>query len=170
MKELYNTIIERLTSDQSKETYRSAGVPACKFIDLFRGQYFDYPGNDLIPCPAVLFEHTIVYDNKGEGTATVTLHLCYEQPRDTSSISRVKENALKFFDFVDVTHDLIRELESTHTGKLQLTNEEIVKDDAIVNVYLLSFSCRYTGRNREKFNYVTGENLETNGRVREFFG
>lgn len=168
MKTLYTTIIDRLTSEDAKSRYRAAGIPSLKYIDLYRGQYFNFENYDSFSLPGMLFEFTISY-NKTEGTANINLHLLYEQARDTSSISKSKDKALKLFDFVKVTHELLQELESPNTGKLELINEEMIKDDTAVNVYLLSYQSRYTGRNREKFEYTRGEKLETNGRIKEFF-
>ena len=165
MKDLYTTIIQRLTSMQAKEAYHKAGVLPCRFVDFYRGQYFQFENFDTFPLPAVLFEFSLNYNSKREGTATITLHLCYEQPMETSSISKIKENALKFFDFVNTTHNLLDGLESKHTGKLLLNMEEMVKDDTIVNVHLLTFSCLYTGRNTEKYTYVTGEDLLADGKI-----
>ncbi|WP_271782211.1 hypothetical protein [Aquimarina algiphila] len=166
MKTLYNNIIAKLMSNEAKTAYAQSSVAACKFVDLYRGQYLNWEAFDTFPLPAVLFEFGVNYDSKGEGTATITLHLCYEQLQDTSSITRTRDNALKFFDFVTVTNTLLSELESQHTGKLQLVSEETIKDDAIVNVYLLTFSSRYNGRNTEKYKYVNGEELKVNGKIR----
>lgn len=166
MKALYNTIIQKLTSNEATTAYHNANVPRCKFVDLYRGQYLNWEGFDSFPLPAVLFEFNITHNNNDIATATITLHICYEQPQDTSSISRTKENALKFFDFVDVTFKLLQDLESEHTGKLELVSEEMVKDDAIVNVHLLTYTCQYSGREsieESKYECVKGENLEING-------
>lgn len=168
MKALYNTIIERLTSQQAKEAYRAKGIPSMKYIDLYRGQYFNPENYELLKLPGLLFEFTIAYSNT-EGIANITLHLLYEQKRDTSNISQSKEKALKFFDFVSVTHTLLEELESPNTGKLELIGEEILKDDAVVSVYLLTYRALYTGRNKEKFIYTQGEGLQTTGRIKQFF-
>lgn len=168
MKDLYNTIIERLTSEQAKEAYRAKGIPSLKYIDWYRGQYFNFEAHDLLPVPGLLFEFTIAYDDN-EGLANVNLHLLYEQARDTSNISVSKEKALRFFDFISVTHTLLEELSSPNTGKLKLISEETLKDDAVVSVYLLSYQTAYTGRNTEKFIYTRGEDLQNTGRIKEFF-
>ena len=160
MKNLYNTIVETLTAPEAAAAYRKAGVPACQFIDLYRGQYLNWEAFDTFPVPAVLFEFSISHSSAAEATANITLHLCYEQAQDSSSISRSKDSALKFFDFTEVTARLLEGLESQNTGKLELGSEEMVKDDAIVNVYTLAYTCRYKRKGKEsRYKYVTGEKL-----------
>ena len=160
MKNLYNTIVEKLTAPEATAAYRKAGVPACQFMDLYRGQYLNWEAFDAFPVPAVFFEFNISHSSAAQATANITLHLCYEQAQDSSSISRSKDSALKLFDFVEVTTQLLEGLESQNTGKLELTGEEMVKDDAIVNVYTLSYNCRYKRKATEsRYKYVTGEKL-----------
>ncbi|WP_027394189.1 hypothetical protein [Aquimarina latercula] len=168
MKELYTTIIERLTSEAAAQTYRNAGIPALKHIDLYRGQYFNPEAFETFRLPGLLFEFTVAYQGT-TGVASITLHLMYEQGRDTSSISQSRDKALQLFDFVKVTHQLIEELESPNTGKLELISEELLRDDAVVSVYLLSYQAPYYGRNKEKYQYAQGEDVNITGRIREFF-
>ena len=144
MKNLYNTIAETLTAPEATAAYRKAGVPA------------------------VLFEFNISHSSAAQATANITLHLCYEQAQDSSSISSSKDSTLKFFDFTEVTTQLLEGLESQNTGKLELTGEEMVKDDAIVNVYTLSYNCRYKRKAKEgRYKYVTGEKLTADQGIRE---
>ena len=166
MKDLYKRIIEKLTTPEAAAAYRKAGLPACKFVDLYRGQYLNWEAFDASPVPAVLFEFNISHSSAAEATANITLHLCYEQAQDSSSISRSKGSALKFFDFAEVTARLLEGLESENTGKLELSSEEMVKDDAIVNVYTLSYNCRYKRKGKEsKYKFVTGEKLVAEGQL-----
>lgn len=163
MKDLYNSVTDRLTSKEARAIYVQKGVSGCKFVDLFRGQYLNWEDFDTFPLPAVLFEFTIDHINN---TATVTLHLCYEQPMDTSSISRSKAAALKFFDFVEGTKEILTGLEGVRSGKLELSTEEMAKDDAIVNVYLLSYTCSYGTSKKNKYDYTTGNDLEMDSGLR----
>ena len=167
MKELYKKIIEKLTAPAAAAAYRKAGVPACQFIDLYRGQYLNWEAFDGFPMPAVLFEFNISHSSAAKATASITLHLCYEQAQDSSSISRRRDSALKFFDFTEVTTQLLEGLESENTGKPELSSEEMVKDDAIVNVYTLTYTCRYKRKRKEsKYKEVTGEKLTTESVIR----
>ncbi|WP_136464929.1 hypothetical protein [Flagellimonas onchidii] len=166
MKVLYKRIVGRLSSKEAKTAYQEASVPACKFVDLYRGQYLNWEAFDTFPLPAVLFEYRI---NLKDKTVTITLHVCYEQPQDTSSISKTMDNALKYFDFIEVTNGLIDELESEVNGKLELIDEEMVKDDAIVNVHLLTYTGQYIGRNKEKFKYTTGEDIDMDPGIKHQF-
>ena len=167
MKQLYKTITEKLTAPEAVAAYRKAGVPACQFIDLYRGQYLNWEAFDAFPVPAVLFEFNISHSSTAEATASITLHLCYEQAQDSSSLSRSKDSALKFFDFMDVTARLLEGLESENTGKLELNSEEMVKDDAIVNVYTLAYTCRYKRKGKaSKYKFVEGEKLVAEGQLR----
>ena len=166
MKTLFKTVIEKLNTPEAKAKFQAKQLPPVKFVDLYREQYYTWEQNEVFPCPSVLFEYNI---NRKNNTATVTIHCCFEDIRDTSSISKNQDKALSFFDFAGVVSEILEDLESQHTGKLELITEEQAKGDPIVNAYLLHYDCSYY-KEKPNFNYVQAEHLETTQKFKDGFG
>ncbi len=159
MKAFYKKLIEKLTSAAAVQTYKDAGLNPVRLVDFYRQQYLEQQSFDVLVLPAVLLQYSIVYPNEPNknGEALITLHLCYEQLRDTSNVSKSIDKALEYLDFVDCTFGLIKNLESDYTGKLKLIGDNNNKDDAIINVHLLNFQASYSGKmvsNVEKWDYT----------------
>ena len=89
--------------------------------------------------------------------ATITLYCCYEQMRDTSNISLNRDLGLKFLDYVATIDGVVRTIESEKTGKLELVSEGFHKMDSIVDIYLLTFECSYSGRKNPLDKYQAGD-------------
>ena len=84
--------------------------------------------------------------------------------RDTSSLGNNTDEALKFIDFISLTDDFIKTIETEHTGKLNLITEGNKIDDTVVDVYNLSYQCSYSGKlSAPQTGYIIGEvkNLTT---------
>lgn len=174
MKAFYKKLIEKLTSATAKQTYKDAGLNPVRLVDFYRQQYLVQESFDLLVLPAVLLQYTIVSpeEQNKSGEAFITLHLCYEQLRDTSNVSKSVDKALEYLDFIDCTFKLIKNLESDNTGKLKLIGENNDKDDAIINVHLLNFQASYSGKmvsKVEKWDYTEEDtvNLEDDIKIVE---
>lgn len=146
MKAFYTTLLEVLQSNSFKQELATAGISPLQLIDLYRQQEHFDENFDLF-ANSVLVEWEIDYI-KNPAIATITLHCCYEQLRDTSNLSNNPEHALKFFDFYELIDQAVRTIETSDTGKLSLTHEGQDKMDSIVDVYLLTYECSYTGRKK----------------------
>lgn len=159
MKGLYLKIQTKLTDAAAIAKFTGADLPPVKFVDLYKGQYYNQEAYELMPLPAILFEWRI---NHVEDLASINIHIVYEQARETNSKSPTQAEALKYFDYIDTVNELIMETESETTGKLDLVNEEPAKEDVIPTVYILSYTCPYTGKKTDaasKWDY-TDEDAE----------
>lgn len=140
MIEFYLQLIEFLNQEKVKEIYRSLGVKPIKHLDLFNGQYLRPDMHEIFALPALFYEYTIAYDDQGKGIMNLVIHLCQEQLRDASSISRSKNKALDVLRVHTVTKAALKRFESPYTGKLKLTSEQTVLDE-IYFVTQLSYEC-----------------------------
>lgn len=165
MKEFYKKLQEKLFAPASKTMFTEAGVKAVKEVDFYKQQYLVQESFEVLSLPAVLVQFDIIYtSDKKPAEVQITLHCCYETLRDTSGRKKITgDNALKFFDFVDVVYCLVKDLESENTGKLILTSENQDKNDAIIYTHLLTFKCSYSGRinsDKDKFELTEGDTEE----------
>lgn len=154
MKGLFTKIQTKLTDAAAIAKFTAATLPPVKYVDLYKGQYYNQAAFELMPLPAILFEWRI---NHIDGLTSINIHIVYEQARTTSSASPNQAEALKYFDYIDTVNELIMETESETTGKLELTNEEPAKEEVIPTVYILSYNCPYTGKKTDaasKWNYT----------------
>ncbi|MGR3790685.1 hypothetical protein ACUXZJ_07215 [Flavobacterium sp. TN-1] len=142
MKEFYQKMVSVFNDEQTKEIYRSQGVLPVRFVDLYAGQDYDPQNFDAHLFPA-LFVHWNV-DHTSQ-TATMTIRLAYEQLRDYSSVSSNAKEALKFLDFVRITNKILVSFHTKNTGRLVLVGEELAVADTVVDVYVLTYNCRYQG-------------------------
>ncbi|OWP87858.1 hypothetical protein BWK60_01510 [Flavobacterium covae] len=142
MKEFYEKMVSVFMEEQTKDIYRSQGVLPVRFVDLYAGQDYDPQNFDAHLFPA-LFVHWSV-DHTSQ-TATMTIRLAYEQLRDYSSVSSNAKEALKFLDFVRITNKILVSFHTKNTGRLVLMGEELAVDETVVDVYILTYSCRYQG-------------------------
>lgn len=171
MKAFYNKVISVFDQAENKEQYLEQNIPFVGYIDLYAGQDQFEENFELFAQPALLIDWGINYETEPP-TATITAYCCYEQLRDTSNISLNRDKALKFLDFISITDSLLRTIETETTGKLNLVSEGFNKMDSIVDIYLFTYECSYTGRKKSpRGEYQEGEydklNLKTN-LVRQF--
>jgi hypothetical protein len=173
MKRFYLKLQEKLFSAEANAAFTAATVKPVKNIDFYKQQYLSQESFDLLVLPAVLMDFDIVYtDDKKPASVTITLHCCYETFRPTGGTKLTPVKALEFFDYVDVIYGLVHNLESECTGKLKLAAENQDKNDAIINVHLLTFTASYSGRvtnDADDYNYsaADGELEATSSLVKE---
>ena len=157
MKLFYNKLIATFKKEETKDRYRTAGVKPPQFIDLYAGQDVIPEKFEAMNYPALLLDWVIDY-KAVPPVATLNFHLCYEQLRDTSNLGRNTDEALKFIDFIEITDEVLKTIETKHTGKLNLASEGNKLDDTVVDVYDLSYQCSYSGKlAAPQTGYVTGE-------------
>lgn len=163
MKLFYEKLLATFAKEEIKDKYRTSGITPPQFIDLYAGQDFNPEAFEVCSFPAILVSWSIDYRSTPP-TATLDFSLCYEQLRDTSNIGTHTNEALKFLDFISITDEALKTIETQHTGKLNLMTEGNKLDDTVVDVYNLSYLCSYNGKLAEpKTNYIPGqiENLTT---------
>ncbi len=153
----YKKLIATFKKEETKDLYRTKGIPAPKFVDLYAGQDVIPEKFEVVPFPALLVDWTIDY-RSNPPIATLNFSLLYEQLRDTSNFGKNTNEALKFIDFVSITDEVLKTIETEHTGKLNLTTEGNKLDDTVVDVYNLSYQCSYSGKlPAPQTGYIKGE-------------
>lgn len=167
MKELFKKIIEVLSTQDAKDKYEAASLPPVEYIDIYSGQYLNEEEYETFPHPAILFEWSVDY-KANPNIASVNIHLCFEQLRDTSNISIVQELALKFFDFIEISNELLEDLETERTGKLERITEVPQQMGSIVNVQMLSYECSLADKVEDKYEYNDIENLTISKKLNIF--
>jgi hypothetical protein len=165
MKDFYKKTIEAFEKPENKALFEDKKIPVVDYIDLYAGQDLNEENFELFAQPALLLEWEIDHLSKPP-IATITCYCCYEQLRDTSNKSMNREMALKFLDYVELIKDVITTVLTEKTGVPELISEGFNKMDSIVDIYLLTFRCSYTAK--EKHPYLEGaiENLQTNRTIR----
>ncbi|AQY22989.1 hypothetical protein [Riemerella anatipestifer] len=143
MKDLYKKIVQTFDKEEIKQLYLDKNIPPVEFIDLYAEQ-------DVIPewfeahhYPALLFGWSVNH-SVTPAVADITIHLCYEQLHDTSNLGTNTELALKFFEFIEITDNILKKIETKHTGKLNLVTEENKIAETVVDTYTLRYQCSYT--------------------------
>ncbi len=157
MKALFQKITDTLTGQPAQLLFKQFSVKPVRYVDLYKGQYQQWEKFEAHRLPAVLFEWQInhnVNPNTNRSTATLVLHLIYEQIRSSSSLFN-NNDSLAYFDFVTAVNQLVENLEAEHTGKLQLINETSSNPEAIEQAILLTYQCAYTGKAQDKSNKWT---------------
>lgn len=163
MKLFYNKLIATFKKEETKDRYRTAGIKPPQFIDLYAGQDVIPEKFEAMNYPALLLDWVIDY-KAVPPVATLNFHLCYEQLRDTSNLGRNTDEALKFIDFIEITDEVLKTIETEHTGKLNLVSEGNKLDDTVVDVYDITYQCSYNGKlSMPQTGYIKGqiENLTT---------
>ena len=170
MKEFYKSLYALLLSPEAKQKYIDAGCSPCRAVMNYKGQYFDAEKYEVFITPSVLVQYSIAEIEEGKKEATITLHLCYEKILDDSSYSPNLDKALEYHIFNDVTFALVNRLETECTGRLRFNSEDQQKNDAIVSVHLMTFTCSFNGRSDGKnIEYIESENndLDASGNLVE---
>lgn len=147
MKTFYNKTIEVFEAEATKQLFLDQNISPVTYIDLYAGQEQFEENFELFAQPALLIDWNIDYSTDVP-LATITLYCCFEQLRDTSNISLNRNLGLKFLNYVGIIDSTTRTIETACTGKLELVSEGFYKMDSIVDIYLLTYQCSYTGRKK----------------------
>ncbi|CAM2903454.1 hypothetical protein [Flavobacterium frigoris] len=156
MKAFYNKLIEAFGTGENKAKFTDKNIAPVEYIDLYAGQDQFEENFELFSRPSLLVDWDI--DHSGDAPiATITFYCCFEQLRDTSNISLNKDLALQFLDFIDCIDEIAQTIETEKTGKLEVVSEGFNKMDSIVNIYLLTYECSYSGRKSPRGDYQEGD-------------
>lgn len=156
MKTFYNKVIEVFEKPENKAKFIDQNISPVSYIDLYAGQDLNEENFELFSQPALFIEWDIDYSGDTP-RATVTLYCCFEQLRDTSNISLNKDLGLKFLDYIDTIDEIVTSIETAVSGKLDLVSEGFNKMDSIVDIYLLTYECSYSGRKNPLDKYQAGD-------------
>lgn len=156
MKAFYNKAIEVFENAENKAKFTDQGISPVGYIDLYAGQDLNEENFELFSQPALFIDWDIDYSGDVP-RATVTFYCCFEQLRDTSNISLNKALGLKFLDYIDCIDELVTTIETEVSGKLELVSEGFNKMDSIVDIYLLTYECSYSGRKNPLDKYEAGD-------------
>lgn len=170
MKDFYKALYKLLLSQEAKDVYQAAGCKPCRAVMNYKGQYFDPEKYEVFMVPSVLAQYSIAEIEEGKKEATITLHICYEKILDDSSYSPNIDKALEYHSFNDATFALVNKLETPSTGRLRFISEDQQKNDAIVSVHLMTFTCSFSGRNDAKakeYLEVLPTDIDATGKLEE---
>lgn len=170
MKTFYNKVITVFEKPETKAKFTDQGISSVGYIDLYAGQDLNEENFELFSQPALLIDWDVDYAGDVP-KATVTFYCCFEQLRDTSSISLNKDLGLKFLDYIATIDEVAGTIDSETTGKLNLISEGFNKMDSIVDIYLLTYECSFKSRKNPLDKYQAGDydKLNSNGKlVHEF--
>ena len=156
MKTFYNKLIEVFEKPENKAKFTDQNIAPVEYVDIYAGQDQFEENFELFSRPALLVDWDLNYQSDTP-TATVTLYCCYEQLRDTSNISMNRELGLKFLDYIDIIDEVATTIETEVSGKLELVSEGFNKMDSIVDIYLLTYECSYSGRKNPLDKYQAGD-------------
>ena len=155
MQTFYRKLIEAFEKPENKAVFTDKNISPVEYIDLYAGQEQFEENFELFSRPAALVEWGVDYGGDTP-IATITLYCCFEQLRDTSNLSLNRELGLQFLDYIDCIDSVVQTIETEKTGKLELVSEGFHKMDSIVDVYLLTYECSYSGRKSPRGDYQEG--------------
>lgn len=156
MQTFYRKLIEVFEKPENKALFTNKNLTPIQYIDLYAAQEQFEENFELFTSNALLVEWSIDYSGDTP-IAIFTLYCCYEQLRDTSNISQNRELGLKFLDYIDCINEVAQSIETEKTGKPELVTEGFHKMDSIVDVYLLTYECSYSGRKNPLSKYQAGD-------------
>lgn len=156
MKTFYNKVLAVFEIPENKAKFTDQNISPVGYIDLYAGQDLDESNFELFSQPALFIDWDVDYSGDTP-RATVTFYCCFEQLRDTSNISLNKELGLKFLDYIDCIDEVVTTIETAVSGKLELISEGFNKMDSIVEIYLLTYECSYSGRKKPLDKYQAGD-------------
>lgn len=165
MKNLYLKIIDVFKTDETKQRFIDKELTPVNHVDFYRGQ--DYNQAEAHNFPALFVKWSVDY-TQSPPSAILTFRVAWEQLRDTSSTNPTPKKSLKFIDFINLVDEILKEIETEHTSKFTLLNEELNVEDTIVDSHTLSYRCSYTGKSKiAKIEYKKGsiESLNENGHL-----
>lgn len=154
MENLYLKICSRI--EEREDLFTKYNLPPVKYVDLYRGQPLMPERFELYSLPALFLEYNIDWKTK---LLTLSVHVVTDQTHSTSSISLNKLSGLQIFTLYKVVKQLLNDLSSETTGKLELSNERPAEAD-VVNYQIIDFTCSIEESElEEKFAQGTIESL-----------
>lgn len=156
MKTFYKKLIEVFENPENKAKFTDQGISPISYIDLYAGQDLNEENFELFSQSVLFIDWDIDYSGDIP-RATVTFYCCFEQLRDTSNISLNRDLGLKFLDYIDTINEVAGTIETAVSGKLDLISEGFNKMDSIVDIYLLTYECSYSGRKNPLSKYQAGD-------------
>lgn len=157
MKDFYKKLHETFNNQEVKDKFTSAGIQPIRYIDIYAGQDYNPQLFEIQLYPALFVSWTIDY-SQSNPVANLTFRLAYEQMRDFSNLSINKDEALKFIDFIAITDQIIKTIESQNTSKLLLVSEELNIEETVIDVFTLTYQCNYSGKTkRPQADFTTGQ-------------
>ena len=144
MRELYLKIIDTFTKNEDiKDQYRTAGLKPVQYVDLYAGQDVNPEYFELQIYPALYISFN--FDHRPVPIlATITIRCCYEQLRDTSSLSATTAEALKFLDFIEKTDEILQTVETERFGKLTTATTDQQIEETVTDEFVLTYTASYT--------------------------
>ena len=170
MKTLYKTLLEKLTSDDTKQLLSAAGLPPIKYVDIYEGQYYNQQKFEGLVLPAVLIEFSIDKLRLTEpGQLSLTLHILYKQTESGNDHAPHIDRTLKYLDFAKKIYELVKDTEIENTGKLVWNGESSISEPSIVKVLLQTYTASYTGRsNMKEYDETELQELSITGSLKTF--
>lgn len=163
MKKFYLKLVETfIQNNDVRGRYTEKDIDPVQHIDLYSGQDLNPEYFELAIYPALFVQFSIDHQNE---LATITFRMCYEQLRDTSSQSTVVEEALKFFDFVELTDEIIQTIETESFGKLQPVTTEQQTEETVTDEFVLTYQTSYTKSTGKQNATGTYEDVEIKGNL-----
>jgi len=145
----YLALLEAFEVPANKELYKNEKLPAPKVIDFYAGQDQEPESFSNAFLPALYFSWTVNY-GEDYHTASLQFRLAFENLRDTSNLSLQREKALGFFKMAKITDHILKNITTEVTGTLSLTDEGLVLEPTLTDVFLLNYECVYQGNEKTR--------------------
>ncbi len=162
---LYLKILETLQGEEAKKEFESNKLTPIKYIDLYRGQPIRPGRFEYFDLPAVFVGYNI---NWRTHEVNLDIHVMLDQNHSTANISINKLKGLEIMKYYQVIRELLVDLESEETSKLQLSNEQSIEAD-VVNYQVITFSCKIEKVIKQKYVESKIESIDIKeGEIRRF--
>lgn len=141
MKKFYLKLIQTfILNNEIRDRFTEKGLDPVQHIDLYSGQDVNPEYFELAIYPALFVQFSIDHQNN---MAVITFRVCYEQLRDTSSQSATTEEALKFFDFLDLVDEILQTIDTEYFGKLQPITTDQQTEETVTDQFVLAYQASY---------------------------
>ena len=146
MKELYTTIQNLFSTEETKAVFEEARLSPPEFIDLYNGQP-ESPEEFEFTTPALFVDYSINWERSGtmrRGELTLEVHVLTDPTPETDNLPPIVEGMEKI-TYYETISDLLEDLSTSETSGLILKQERPVTTDYF-NYHLLTFSCTISRR------------------------
>lgn len=146
MKELYTTIQNLFSTEETKAVFEETRLSAPEFIDLYNGQP-ESPEEFEFTTPALFVDYSINWERSGtmrRGELTLEVHVLTDPTPETDNLPPVIEGMEKI-TYYETISNLLEDLSTSETSGLILKQERPVTTDYF-NYHLLTFSCTISRR------------------------